>query len=121
LRQAEAAHRLAPETGGILLTKGTAQYRVGQYAAAVETLTKSEKLQKTKDRPHPAHLAFLAMAQHHLGKKQEAKATLAQLREVMKQEVWAKDADSQSFLREAEETLKQKPASETSKDTKKED
>lgn len=60
------------------------------------------------------------MTQHQLGKKDEAKATLARLREVMKQPGGggANDSDVQSFLREAEETLQQKPASETTKDTK---
>lgn len=50
----------------------------------------------------PANLAFLAMAQQQLGKKDEAKATLARLREIMKQERWAKDAEARGFLHEAE-------------------
>jgi hypothetical protein len=48
----------------------------------------------------PTHLAFLTMTQHQLGMKDEAKATLARLREVMKQERWAKDADAHDLLRE---------------------
>ena len=42
----------------------------------------------------------------------EAKATLARLHEVMMQPRWAHDAAASGFLREAEETLKEKPASE---------
>jgi hypothetical protein len=70
--------------------------------------------------PSELTVAFLTMTQHQLGKKDEANATLARLREVIKQERWAKDADAHDVLREAEETLKQKPASETTTEIKKE-
>jgi tetratricopeptide (TPR) repeat protein len=102
LRQAEAAVRLAPEDGNFLNTLGVAQYRVGRYADALATLTKSEKLNATKEGSHPSDLAFLAMTRHQLGKKDEAKATLARLRNVMKQPRWAQDAEAVGFLREAE-------------------
>jgi WD40 repeat protein len=105
LRQAEEAVRLAPGDGQILNTMGVAQYRMGQYAKAVETLTQSDKLNHSS----PADLAFLAMAQQHLGKWDEAQATLGRLREVMKQPAWAKNAESQGFLREAEAVLQGKP------------
>jgi hypothetical protein len=119
LGQATGAFREEPKSGYILNTLGVAQYRVGQYAAALATLTESEKLNTVAFKgTQPADLAFQAMAQHQLGKSDEAKATLARLREVMKQERWAKDAEAQSFLREAEETLQQKPASESTKDAK---
>jgi hypothetical protein len=50
------------------------------------------------------------MAQHQLGKKGEAQATLGRLRELMKEPPpWANKAEAQGFLREAEETLKAKP------------
>ena len=42
------------------------------------------------------------MTQHQLGKKDEAKATLARLREIMKQPAWLKNAEAQGFLGEAE-------------------
>ena len=104
LRWAESAVRLAPENGLYLNTLGVAQYRVGRYADALATLTKSEKLNATKDGSQPADLAFLAMTQHQLGKKDEAKATLGRLREVMKTR-WAKDPEAVGFLREAEELI----------------
>ncbi len=53
----------------------------------------------------PENLAFIAMSQHQLGKKDEAKATLDRLRTVMKQPRWAKDAEAAGFLREAEELI----------------
>jgi hypothetical protein len=103
LRQAEVAAEAAPGNGLILNTLGVAQYRVGQYHTAVATLTQSEKLNTVALKvAQPADLAFLAMSQHQLGKKDEAKAMLARLRELMKQQRWAEDAEARSFLREAE-------------------
>jgi tetratricopeptide (TPR) repeat protein len=101
--------RLVPQYGLILNTLGVAQYRVGQYQAAVETLARSEKLQTTpKNGPHPADLAFLAMTQYQLGHKEPAQATLARLREAMNKSRWAKDAESAAFLREAETLIEGK-------------
>jgi hypothetical protein len=57
-----------------------------------------------------AGLAFLAMAQHQSGNNDEAKATFARLREIMKQERWANNAEFQGFLREAEHLLEGKPS-----------
>jgi hypothetical protein len=71
-------------------------------------LVRSNKLRKESD---PSGLAFLAMSQHQLGQKEQAQATLARLREVMKQPRWAKNAEAQGFLREAEAVLKTRPAS----------
>jgi hypothetical protein len=86
-----------------------AQYRVGQYQAAVETLARFEKLNaRPMDGLHPVDLAFLATGQHQLGRKEQAQATLARLREAMKELRWAKDADSAAFLREAETLIEGK-------------
>jgi tetratricopeptide (TPR) repeat protein len=57
----------------------------------------------------PADLAFLAMAQHQLGHQEQARTTLARLREALKQPQWAKDAEAQSFLREAATLIDGKP------------
>jgi hypothetical protein len=110
LRQAEAAVRLAPGNGMILNTLGVAQYRVGRYDDALATLTKSEKLNATKEGSQPTDLAFLAMTQHQLGKKDEAKAALLRLRENMKQPRWADDGEAKVFLLEAEELIEGKAA-----------
>jgi hypothetical protein len=75
---------------------------MGQYAEAVATLTRSDKLNSPRGGPQPADLAFLAMAQHQLGRKEKAQATLGRLRDAMKQPRWAQDAVAQGFLREAE-------------------
>jgi tetratricopeptide (TPR) repeat protein len=108
LRQAEAAIRLIPKNRLYLNTLGTAQYRARHYADALTTLSKSEKLNATKDGSHPADLAFLAMAQHQLGKKDEAKAMLDRLRTAMKLPSWAGDDECKAFLREAEELIEGK-------------
>jgi dipeptidyl aminopeptidase/acylaminoacyl peptidase len=108
LRQAEAAVRLDPGDGNILNTLGVAQYRMGQYAEAVATLTQSDKINAEKGGSLPADLAFLAMAQHRLGRKEQTQATLGRLREALKQPRWANDAESQGFLREAEALLQGK-------------
>src|SRR5262249_37363505 len=71
LLQAEEACELEPQReaprlgglrpGGMYLTLGMAQYRLGQYQAAVETLARSEKLDATfLNGSHPTNLAFLA-------------------------------------------------------------
>ena len=48
------------------------------------------------------------MTQHQLGKKDEAKATLGRLREVMKQPSWVNGTEATRFLREAEELIEGK-------------
>jgi hypothetical protein len=115
LRRAEAAVRLVPDFWNFQNTLGVAQYRVGQYAKTLETLEQSgvkPPLQfggKQGD-PYPEDLAFIAMAHHQLGHKEQARATLARMREVMKQPRWAQDAESQACLREAEELIEGQPA-----------
>jgi tetratricopeptide (TPR) repeat protein len=107
LRQAEAAVRLAPGDGNILNTLGIAQYRARRYAEAAATLARSEKLNEGKDDAHAADLAFLAMAQHWLGRTEEARATLGRLREARKR--WADNAQAHGFLREAESLIQGPP------------
>ena len=83
--------------------------RVGQYAAALETLTRSDKINSAgPNGPQPADLAFLAMTQHQLGQPSTARTTLARLRATLQQNPhWANDADAQAFYprREAEASI----------------
>jgi WD40 repeat protein len=104
LRRALAAYQASPLDGDILNTVGVAQYRMRQFASALETLTQSEKINSAgPDGSQPAELAFLAMTQHQLGQTSEARATLARLRKAIEQDSqWADDTDAQAFLREAE-------------------
>jgi WD40 repeat protein len=106
LRQTEIACRLAPNNAAYLNTRGLAYYRVGEYPKALATLERSNKLRKGTI---PEDLAFLAMAQHKFGLKEQAQEALAQLREVLKQPQWAGNAEAHTFLRDAEKVLKTKP------------
>jgi hypothetical protein len=100
LLAAETACRLAPYEEAYPVTLGLAQYRVGDFAAAAATLT-----QAVERSTGPAALAGLAMAQHRLGQEGPAQATLARLREVMKQPRWANNAEARGLAREAESLL----------------
>jgi WD40 repeat protein/serine/threonine protein kinase len=119
LQLAEDACALMPENIEFLNTLGTAYYRVGNYEDALDTLGRCNKLRKES---WPEDLAFLAMAQHQLGRQEQARATLARLQEVIRKPRWAENAEAQAELREAEEVLKTKPANAAgNEDPKKED
>jgi tetratricopeptide (TPR) repeat protein len=100
-RLAQAACLLEPDNGSFLNTLGVAQYRLGQVAAALATLTKSNDLNKEKE---PDDLAFLAMAYQRLGKPAEARAKLDRLRDVMRRgdPNTRQAAEHLAFLAEAE-------------------
>jgi hypothetical protein len=108
---AEVADRLEPGKGACLTTLGAAQYRVGQYQAALATLTRADQLNAASGESTPADLAFLAMTQYRLGQKVQASALLARLRTILKNPNvidWTKDDEAQDFLREAEEVVQAK-------------
>ena len=103
VRQAEAACKAYPWDGSYLNTLGVAQYRVGKYREAVETLTQSDRLNAVAyNGSVPSDLAFLALVQHRLGRTDQARATLQRLRRLMNAPVGARNEESQAFLREAE-------------------
>jgi tetratricopeptide (TPR) repeat protein len=102
LQQAEAACGQQPKDGNRLNTLGVAQYRLGQYAEALATLTGSVKLNADQLKgPLPADLAFLAMSHHRLGQPEQARDALTRLRDRLQEPRWANDTESQAFLREA--------------------
>jgi tetratricopeptide (TPR) repeat protein len=68
---AKKAVELAPDSGMIWNTLGVAQYRNGDWKAAVEALRKSVQLRQGSD---SADFFFLAMAHWQLGEKQKARA-----------------------------------------------
>ena len=94
LRHAEAAQRFGPPGDRFPRTTqfrpeaeaGIAHYRLGHYRECVETLLRADALYKEHDKRYSGArlLGFLAIAYHRLGQKDEAQATLARLREVMK-------------------------------------
>jgi hypothetical protein len=83
----------------LTLPLGVALYRCGCYREAQDTLTKSAEM----NHGAAADLAFLAMTQHRLGRKEAAHATLTRLREGIS--AAPPNSESQAFLREAEELL----------------
>jgi WD40 repeat protein len=106
LGRAEAASRINPQSGAYLNTLGVAQYRVGRFREALETLSRSEKLNTAAlGRCDPSDLAFQAMAQHRLGQTETSRATLKRLREVMATRHAAANSENQTFLHEAEAVI----------------
>ena len=111
LQKAEKANGWEPNDPVILRTLGTAQYRTGSYEEALKTLMRAEKL-RAGDREElgPSDLAFTAMCQHQLGRVDEAKASLEQLRALLKDERFADDQEAKAMLTEAEGLIEgQKP------------
>jgi hypothetical protein len=84
---------------------GVAHYRAARYQEALKTLKQAEKSSQSAF----VELAFLAMTQARLGQREEAKSTLARLREVMKKPDWANNKDAQVFIAEAVELIEGKP------------
>ena len=110
LQLAQEAVRAAPQDGLILNTLGVAQYRAGHYHEAIETLTESDRINsaalsgvsRQQQGSMPADLAFLAMAHHQLGLKQQALEWLDKLRESVAREGPRRLSESRWFLQEAE-------------------
>jgi tetratricopeptide (TPR) repeat protein len=98
LLQAEHARRLAPDRQEYRIGLGAALYRAGRSQEAIETL----KAANQSDQASPAVLTFLAMAHHRLGQREQARAVLARLREILDQPRWAKDAETLDLLHEAQ-------------------
>jgi tetratricopeptide (TPR) repeat protein len=107
LRQAQAACRIAPSQGVSLNTLGVALYRVGRYDEAVKTLLEADRFNAVAfGGPIPGDWAFLAMAYHRLGQKDQAANALARLRDAMRSQRRAQDPDALALRREAEDLLK---------------
>jgi tetratricopeptide (TPR) repeat protein len=101
LLQAEQACRLLPDKGKYVTILGAAYYRAGRYREAIETLGRADRL----DKGSPAALAFLAMAHHQFGQREQARAGLARLRELLDQPRWAKDAETLDLMHEVQEFI----------------
>jgi len=87
LTNAQKADTLQPDYAEILTTLAGAQYRTGAYDEALKTLKKAEKLRADQgDESGSTALAFTAMALHKIGRTDEAKSTLEQLRAAFKNE-----------------------------------
>jgi WD40 repeat protein len=111
VRQAQAACRLSPQNRAYLITLGMAHYRVKDYQEALDTLLHARRFHSdTSDTSPPAFLAFLAMTQHQLGQAKAAQATLARLREAMREPRWATHSEAKALFHEAEALIDPRPA-----------
>src|SRR5262249_30702392 len=98
---ARKAIELAPKEGNFWNTLGAAQYRAGNWKAAIEGLNKSMELRNGGD---SFDWFFLAMAHWQLGARDEARKWYDRAVEWMGKN--AKDNDElRRFRREAEELL----------------
>jgi WD40 repeat protein len=98
LLQAEHACRLAPDKKDYRIGLGAARYRAGRYREAIDTLGAADQ----PDRSSPAALAFLVMAHHRLGQREQARAALVRLREALDQPRGMKDTETLDLMHEAQ-------------------
>lgn len=98
LRVAEAAVAIVPTDGLVLNALGAAQCRVGRYAAAAETLARSEPLNVDE----PTDPIFLALALYHLGRADASRAALERARALVKGYKHHRNMVAQQLFAEAE-------------------
>jgi len=102
---AQTACRLADDDGPSRTTLGIAEFRLGQYAGALATLTRALQLNET----HPAELApdlaFLALVHHRLGHPGEARAARGRLTELMKTSPADWSEETRQYVAEVESVL----------------
>jgi hypothetical protein len=85
LRFSAAAGQLEPENANYLTLLGVAHYRIRNDAKALESLKRSEEINRTMNQASlPVDLAFLAMVHHRLEHAEEARGYLERLRERLK-------------------------------------
>jgi WD40 repeat protein/serine/threonine protein kinase/tetratricopeptide (TPR) repeat protein len=88
LKKAELANYLDPNNMVALVMLGVAQYRMGAYEDALETLSNAEKMMVDsgeEDNKTIITAAFIAMAHHRLGRAEDAKITMDRLRRLSEQ------------------------------------
>lgn len=99
----ELRRRLKANDPQIACTLGLSYYRVGEFGKALVLST--DDYAERHDPPHVTNLAVTAMAQWQLGQRDEARASLVQLREFMKDSSWASDEDAKALFAEAVELI----------------
>lgn len=111
LKCVEAALKYAPGDFAFLNTLGVAQFRLGDFEAAIATL---ERADSAHDRigvdgesrgPHPLDGVFASMALARLGRIPEARQRLAAARQLAGDPRYSGDAELGQFLREAEAVI----------------
>jgi hypothetical protein len=112
LRQSEVAHRAFPNNNEQLNTLGVAQYRVGRYREALDTLLHADRLTaEAYGKSIVFDLAFIAMCHHQLGHREEARVYLKRSQESIKEDMHpGLRSQAQPILREAEALIEGKAA-----------
>jgi serine/threonine protein kinase len=97
-----------PDAMNAVNTRGLLLYRLGEYEDALATLARSDA-HYSKERPGglAADVAFIAMAQHRLGRTGEARRSLERLRAIVEKRKDGGAAGSwdRAFLAEAEQLV----------------
>lgn len=107
---AQRAAEFFPSDYGIQNTLGVLQYRCGRLDEAMKTLEACvEAGRRLLGQPHPCDLLFLAMTQHRLNAKDEARATMAVAESLMNQPRFATDNELRGFLIEARRQIPDEP------------
>lgn len=102
LRKARVICRHQGEYHVYQTTLGRALYRVGEYEEALAALSRGEEL---SPRPDVFNAACTALANHHLGRDEQAQAALDRFREIMQKPPHTHHAQLQDLLREAESLI----------------
>ena len=106
LRCARAGVEDAPPDGVRLRTLGMALYRAGDLKAAADTLERADTANVATDRGAvPSNVIFLAMTYARLGRRDDARTTLARARTISEQPKFRDRADVAAMLAEADRTL----------------
>ncbi|UCF33560.1 MAG: serine/threonine protein kinase [Phycisphaerales bacterium] len=91
-----------PDDYAMVNTLGVLQYRLGRYEAALSTLARSNAHYSAEHEGGvPTDIAFMAMAHHKLGNREEALAQLARLKAAMENPEQAAGEDNKALLAEA--------------------
>lgn len=100
LALAERACAIEPN-GTYLNTLGVAQYRLGMYQEAFETLTRADEL----NQGIPEDVVFLAMLHHRFGDEDAAEEQMQRLRRIMARGRRGVASEMRMFIQEAEQLL----------------
>jgi WD40 repeat protein len=103
LRSVDSVTWPAEVEGWRLSLRGMALFRLGRYREARDVLDRARSLKATSPGgPEPPDLAFLAMTHHQLGRRDEARGYMEQLRKLMTAGQWSSNAWCRLALEDAE-------------------
>ena len=106
LAKAQQANSWNPTDRSALIFLGYAQYRAGLFEETLRTFKRVGELRANDGKtPLFGVMGFKAMALHQLGRVDEAKSTLEELRALLKDEQFAKYERPKALLAEAEKLI----------------